>query len=143
MGLRLRSSDFAPLIEEEFHHLPRPAGGDLQQRRSAVRMQLFQVDLADVEEESQGVDVTAGGSVHQGRYMRIVHGVDIGRLAVRESCVRAVLEQEFFAASTCPPTDAVMSADMPSDRTLLASTSFFRSDFMTLDRPSPAANKSA
>jgi hypothetical protein len=67
--------------------------------------------------------------------MRIVHGVDIGRLAVRESCVRAVLEQEFFAASTCPPTDAVMSADMPSDRTLLASTSFFRSDFMTLDRP--------
>ena len=29
---RSTRSDFAPLIEEEFHHLPRPAGGGLQQR---------------------------------------------------------------------------------------------------------------
>ena len=70
--------------------------------------------------------------------MHLVHGVDNGLAVLRKRLDLSFLSRS-FAASTCPPNDAVVSADMPSDRALLASASLFRSDFMTLARPSPAA----
>jgi hypothetical protein len=58
--------------------------GRLQQCRSAIRVQLVDVDLADVKQHPHGVDETARGGVHEGGDAILVHGVDVGPAVLEE-----------------------------------------------------------
>ncbi len=63
--------------------------GRLQQRRSAIRVQFVDVNLANVEQQPHGVDKTARGSVHEGGDASLVHGVDISPTVLEEVLNRA------------------------------------------------------
>ncbi len=63
--------------------------GRLQQRQSAIHVQLVDVDLADVKQQPHGVDKTTRSGVHEGGDASLVHGVDIGPAILVEVLNRA------------------------------------------------------
>ena len=47
-------------------------------------MQLIDINLADIEQQPQGVNETARRSVHEGDDVSLVHGIDIGPAVLEE-----------------------------------------------------------
>ncbi len=58
--------------------------GCLQQRRSAIHVQLVEVNLTNVGQQSYGVDETARGGVHKGGDASLVHGIDVSPAVLEE-----------------------------------------------------------
>ncbi len=56
----------------------------LQQHQSAIRVQLVDVDLANVEQQPHGVDETARSRVHERGDASLVHGIDVGPAVLEE-----------------------------------------------------------
>jgi hypothetical protein len=61
----------------------------LQQCRSAICVQLIDVDLTNVKQQPHGVDETARGSVHEGGDASLMHGIDVGPTVLEEALTPA------------------------------------------------------